>query len=586
MKTGVKNILFFAFLGLLLLPAVQTLFRPFREKPLYGDFVLSERPVFNWNSWFTGSFQEPFEQYIKDHSGFRAWLIRLFNQVDFSFFRKANAEGVVQGIEGYLYEADYIRAYLGHDFVGEKFIGKKLRRAKFVQDYLKKELGIDLVIIFEPGKGSFYPEYFPEPFRGMKPETSNLSLYTRRAAELGLRFTDFNAWFLRLKGNTPYPLMPRYGTHWSVYGMTFAVDSLLHLIGETRMINIGKATVSRLEEDTRPRDTDDDVLRTMNLLWPKRSDILAYPVYHFDTAGQYDKPAVLVVADSYYWNIFNTRIPEYLFANQAFWYFNTKVYPDSYIEPKYVEDLDLKAEIEKMDVIFIMVTERFMYKFDWGFIDRIYELYTPAQLRDPEYDGVNRILHHSPWFNDVTAKAAAGQVSLEKVLWDESRYIFSKDDKASYLVKYGPEHFSSTILNDSTWLAHVRQKAAEQGRPEEEMLFLDADYMFRQNYKGLHEICHGIRQVMAEIRADRVRWQAVVEDAERWGISEDDYLFVIAEEKNREEMISRIRRSIVADPGWLAQVRDKAARKGISLDEMLRLDASYVYGQKRNPILD
>ena len=36
---------------------------------------------------------------------------------------------------------------------------KKLNRAKYVQEYLKKEKGIDLVIVFEPGKASFYPEF-------------------------------------------------------------------------------------------------------------------------------------------------------------------------------------------------------------------------------------------------------------------------------------------------------------------------------------------------------------------------------------------------------------------------------------------
>ena len=58
-------------------------------------------------------------------------------------------------------EYDYIRSWLAIDYPGDSFIEKKLQRTKYVQEYLKREKGIDLVIVFEPGKASFYPEYIP-----------------------------------------------------------------------------------------------------------------------------------------------------------------------------------------------------------------------------------------------------------------------------------------------------------------------------------------------------------------------------------------------------------------------------------------
>ena len=67
-----------------------------------------------------------------------------------------------------------------------------------------------------------------------------------------------------------------------------------------------------IETSTKAQDTDDDVLKTMNLLLQQKARKLAYPVISFDTTGV-KKPMVLVVADSYYWNIFNTRIPKISF---------------------------------------------------------------------------------------------------------------------------------------------------------------------------------------------------------------------------------------------------------------------------------
>ncbi len=43
-----------------------------------------------------------------------------------------------------------------------------------------------------------------------------------------------------------------------------------------------------------------------------------------------------------------------------------------------------------------MITERFLYKFDWTFIDQLYALYTPAWLKDPVYDNINKIMQTGP----------------------------------------------------------------------------------------------------------------------------------------------------------------------------------------------
>jgi len=155
MKRLILHIAFWLIILLMILPAVQLQFRFIEEKPLNGAFTVSEKPAFTKAKWMTGEFQNGLEKYLKDNSGFRNFLVRLQNQVDFTFFRKANAEGATVGKHKQLYEYDYIRSWLAIDYPGDRFVQTKLQRLRYVQRYLKQEKGIDLVLVFEPGKASF-----------------------------------------------------------------------------------------------------------------------------------------------------------------------------------------------------------------------------------------------------------------------------------------------------------------------------------------------------------------------------------------------------------------------------------------------
>jgi hypothetical protein len=436
------------------------------------------------------------------------------------------------------------------------------------------------VVVLEPGKASFYPEYIPSMYTDQKTGPSTYELYRQKATGLGIDFIDLQQYFLIMKPGSEYPLFPRYGTHWSVFGMRFAEDSLLRLIEKRRTITLTEVRVNSMETSTKPRDTDDDVIRTMNLLFQLKGEKLASPVYSFDTAHPGDKPMVLVVADSYYWNIFNTGIPKYIFANQAFWYFNTAVYPDNYYEPTYTRDLDLRNEVEKQDVIFLMVTERFIHKFDWTFIDKLYALYTPAWLKDPVYDNINMIMETESWYTDLIIKAEKKDTTLENVLYEEGKYLEYQSDTLDYFINYGPEYFSRIISGDTTWMKSIREKAASKGISEEEMLRLDALYIFRQNYPGLFELYEGLEAVIARIYTQPELLDSLYFEAASYRWDSPSFIRLKAWQIYKSEQIQNTCQSIRNDPHWLEHVREKAIQKGIPLDEMIRLDAEYVWEQR------
>ncbi|MCK5339308.1 MAG: hypothetical protein KAJ50_10865, partial [Bacteroidales bacterium] len=266
MAVKVKYIIFVIILLALGLPAIQAAFNIFPEKPLHGDFEKIDMPALTKQGWFSGDFQAKLDPWLEQHIGFHNGLVRMHNQMDYSLFHKPNAEGVIRGKNGQLYESDYIRAWTGKDFVGEELLDRKLRQFRFLQQHLKEEFNTDLVLVLEPGKASLYPEDIPERYIKAEKGKTNYEYMSRRAQELGINLIDLNAYFLEIKDTTSYPLFPLQGTHWSEFAMWYAADSLLSYIEASRGIQLPEVIKEGMEYSRELRSTDYDVGVTLNLL--------------------------------------------------------------------------------------------------------------------------------------------------------------------------------------------------------------------------------------------------------------------------------------------------------------------------------
>ncbi|MCD4696938.1 MAG: hypothetical protein K8S16_11940 [Bacteroidales bacterium] len=521
---------------LLVLPAVQKKFTLFRVADLDGDFVLAEKPGFLWEDWFNGNFQSEYDKYLEENIGFRNLLVRITNQLDYSLYNIPRAEGVVICKENQLIEYDYIRAYNGGDFLGEANIDKRIRKFKFVQEHLKKEYGIDFILVFEPGKASFYPELIPEKYLTRQNPKTNYDYFVKKATDHNVNFIDFNKWFKQLKGATKYPLYPRYGTHWSIYGMSFATDSLISYLEHIRQIDLNDIYIDSLEIETHARKPDYDMGAAMNLIFRlPETDTLAYPAFRFENNPVKPKPMVLAIADSYYWNFYNTGITHSLFKNQAFWYFGNLVYPEYYKEPTFATNLNLKEEVEKQDIILLMVTERFLHKFDWAFVDKLYKIYGESSKYDRAYEYKSEIWIFTEWIDKVIAKAESGNIPFEIMLEREANYMYNYKEPENYMTFRGQSHFEESIRADGNWLNLVNGKAKERGVSLDEMVFLEADYMFKTNHPEAYERYMLIRQNKQTILDDSLLHKQTEEKANRLYLSIDEMLQIEAEKMLQHE---------------------------------------------------
>lgn len=519
---------------ILILPALQQQFRIFPEmKPLSGDYLPIQKPVFTWKNWYKSEYQGQIERYLKDQAGFGSFLIRFRNQLDYSLFGLVHAEGVIKGKKNELFESDYIRAYTGLDFVGESIIDRKIRRLKFLQTFLKDSLNTDLLFVLEPDKASLYPERIPEEYLQTARPVTNYQNILEKADLYDLDYIDLNEWFIQLKNQASHPLYGQFATHWSDYAAALALDSLLNYLGEIRGITFPEIITDSLIVEEYAREIDYDIGRAMNLMIRyKDRQPLAYPDLNLEKQPDTGQTGarVLIVADSYYWNIHNTGIPKQVFEREEYWYFGKLVYPESYSDTTFVDVSAIRDDVENNDVILLMTTGRFLYKFDWYLTDWLFELYGIQSEYDKSFSYLSNILYNEEWFRSCIRDAKFKGITLEEQLLAVSRYLYMNEEPHHYQVMHLLSDIERTIREDVTWMRDIERKAKEKNISTDKMVELDATYMLNINHPEIDSVYRSLQEQKKLLLNDPVKKADIEEKAKYYRISFDEMLQIKAEQ--------------------------------------------------------
>ncbi len=406
---------------MLVISFFQAQFKFVELAPLRGAITLTEKKDFTLKSWFSGEYQEQEEKYINENFGFRSLFIRVNNQIAFNLFKKAKAKGVVIGKRNYLYEREYIEAYYGTDYIGDDNTVERMKKLKFIQDTLAK-LHKDLILIFAAGKGTYYPEFFPNKYKVKKGPT-NYEQHIKLAKSMGLKFIDFNKYFVEHKHTSKYPLYPQYGIHWSYYGMCLAADSMVKYIEQIRQIDLPNLYWDKVDVDD-PKGGDYDVANGMNLKFKLKSFKMGYPRIQFESKEGKDNVSVLVISDSFYSAMFEGDIITKSFSNNQFWFYNKQAFTNGQETEATTNQLNLKEEIAKNDVIIIMATEARLPDFGWGFIEETYNLFKGIKTNktsDIEYRSKlinlrNYIKTDQRWMKKIEQKSKLRDISIDSMI--------------------------------------------------------------------------------------------------------------------------------------------------------------------------
>ncbi len=327
--------------------------------------------------WFSGEYQSLKDDYNNDHWAWKELFVRLNNQFYYDAFNQLRVNRFVSGKDNYVYSETFIYSAYGDDYIGKQIIEEKLRKAKVVQDTLKKK-GIDLVFVFAPGKGEYCTEQIEDKYKHSIKNT-NYNDYISICKQKNINTLDLKAYFQQLKPVTPYPLFSKFGHHWSYFGECLAVDTIIGYIEKLHHCDLPNISWNKIDVVDTARSRDADVLKSMNLYSnPNQNQKLAYPEVLFEQDSIKNRTRVLTISDSYWYGPVYMGVPQNCFAGGSFWYYYNKIIPNPAGATEKIEvwQLDLKQQIESNQVIMLLYSDGNLPTFANSFIEDAYELYT------------------------------------------------------------------------------------------------------------------------------------------------------------------------------------------------------------------
>lgn len=424
-----KVILFSILLCSLFLPLLELKVAILHPEPLKGAYTKDGRPEWNKARYFSGEYQDAFAKYFQSNIGLKEYFVRLYNQIGFSLFRQIRVSDavVLAKDEQTLLEPNYINAYYGYTFSGEQKIKQDIIRLRRLDSLLRSK-NKHLIILFSPGKASFYPELIPDNYRPSEFPT-NYSTYAQAFKAAGLPFLDFKSWFIRMKDTCKQALYPAYGIHWTAYGAHLAADSLVRYME----VKSGKKMPMKHYTGFEKRDglsgKEYDLGELLNLYYPLPAAEHKVPIAVFDSTQKAYRPNVLIIGDSYWWNIADTRTPDYQFHEHSFlFYFNT-AHLNRCKNYQPVVETDIRKEIEQADYVILTCTETNDNRFPFGFPEKALGLYG-----DPYWEAsadkektillkMDDIRFNEQWMKDIRKKALANHLYPEEQIRQDAEWV-------------------------------------------------------------------------------------------------------------------------------------------------------------------
>lgn len=537
--------LLFLSVGLMMFPVVQKKFHLFKEGAIYGMFPAKDTR-FTSPSWFDGAYSKQKEKYVNDNFGFRNWFVKLRNQVYYSLFHHLITGEMIEGKSGYVFAADYLRAYSGMDYVGDSVTTSRYKKLKLIQDSLASK-GVLFILVFAPGEASYNSEYIPEPY--YHSSVTNYLKSVEAAKQSGIDFLDFNAWFMQMKPTTKFPLYPKFSTHWSTYGVYKAFDSISEYIEHKLNKKLARYDYSRVYWTDSLINDDDEVRQDLNLLKDLPQFKLAYPIIHWkDTTGSF-RPRLLGVGDSYLEKFYSFNLLEDVYKLPRFWMYYDRILDYGHGDSREnIGDMDLKSYVERQDVVILLFTEtnfKHMEGFGWTFVDDLYNTYREGPLaynkkmrnrkRDFEMKRINYSIRNSDeWFGSIKDKARLSGISVDSELNMNVRYDYIQEEKKWYMPAYIKIlDIADNIRNDSAWLSGIKKQAIEKHLNLDSFLVKNAEYMYFTKLKSTPD---STRQIEIENMAN--------------------YIY--------------------NDANWLHKIEIQSADLDIGLDSCVKLNAIYV----------
>lgn len=365
----ISGILFVIFLLMMTLPFVFLFVPSSRGPALFGiqPSKLSLKSL-SLTNIVSHKVQDEMESKAKQSIGFCNHAVRFNNELNYKLFHYSSAPKLVLGRDDYFYENIYIDEYTGKDFIGTDSIRNQVRRFKSVQEQLQTK-GVALLLVISPSKARFMPEYLPKGYQ--KGKQTNYDDFVKELHQQGVDFLDLNSYFIDCKATAKHPLYSRHGIHWSTYGMWTAAGELQQFIQSQCHRTLNRIIHQGDSLSTNNKDLDFDLEPPMNLMRALSHEELCFPIMQLEDRPEKKEPA-FIIADSYFWSLWDHGVLHNWFDQPLYWYYNQTVYPDIWYPADVKADKsELPQLLESKKIIIIATTTANLKDLGWGILGEL-----------------------------------------------------------------------------------------------------------------------------------------------------------------------------------------------------------------------
>ncbi len=359
------------------------------DTTLNGFFDEVKIPELTMESYINGEYQTDYENWLNKTLMPRAFMTKLYNQIEFSCFDLGNR---IVGKNNNIFEDDYVADALALDDFNYAGSENQAELAEYAEKLvnIQNKLKVhdkQLVVYFTASKGSYASEDIPLRYYAQQDESvlRAKDYLIELLNQTSIPYLD-SADLIPTLG---YPAFYSTGIHWSrplEQETSKAVMSLLENISGKDFRDI---VLTDMQESKEPFWRDTDVYDLLNVFSP-------YPevtFYEYETEREfpetYDKARVLLQGGSFALGLRRDFFE--LYQSDDLTYINYDVYvldETGYTSFDAWEELDLGSYLDESDFVVIELQEASIVKYSSGFVDYLDEFldtYTPGQSSQPSY---------------------------------------------------------------------------------------------------------------------------------------------------------------------------------------------------------
>lgn len=493
MKKNIYTILFGILLFFLFLPMIQEKLK-LKVRPLNGVTYKTEFPEFKLESINKGEYQSQLEKYISENFGFREIAIRWYNQYVWTFFNKTYNNSIAHGKGNWFYYWAGVHEYYGKEL--NKWYNNE---EKAIENYEKniemmcqlrdtlKAYDIEFMSFMAPDKAFVYPEYLPDD--SIRESINVFEYYDKRLNEEGFPNIEMTKWYKSMRDTMDIQIFPTIDTHWE-YSSVYGYDSLFKYMNSLNNFGIPKIKYGYPVKGKKIRTYDEGLLNLIFGVINKNHE------YHLDVTIDNDdstrKPRVLFVGDSFIWALGRHLPWKDLLEDVEIWYYNSTVYKGFDLEKTDKKSINSLLSILKSDYVIFYSSGHQWHRASYDFAEEALSYFGVND--DKSREKLNRTLlqidieKDTAWNNKLNYFSISNGITLQEAYDIEIDNIINNNilikDKVvvdnEAIFNHEVEKLILKWKNNPEAMQRLKEKAAKKGKPLEEVIIEDAQWVIRQ----------------------------------------------------------------------------------------------------------